>query len=153
MRLIHPQSALAYSLLLVAQARAWGSSSSSGSDVSESDIALFGNSLGRDWMSGSTAMAIKLEGCMWGFVSSDDQNSGCLARSSSDGTTYWYQMANCRRAQAVYSIYASESSSNINCNSNTFKETVSQLSLLCIIMSVYHVCTCSNLELLFVYTF
>ena len=44
--------------------------------------------------------------------------------SSEDGTSYWYQMANCRRAQAVFSVYAS-SSSHASCNNANFKETVS----------------------------
>jgi hypothetical protein len=61
---------------------------------------------------------------MWGYVE-DNEDSGCMEDSSEDGTTYWYQMANCRRAQAVYTMYASSSSSSASCNSNNFKESVS----------------------------
>jgi len=42
--------------------------------------------------------------------------------ASGDGTTYWYQMAMCRRAQVAYSVYATDSSS-ATCTSNTFKGT------------------------------
>lgn len=110
---------------------AWNSNN----DDSESEASMYGNSLSRDWMYSSSAMALKLEGCMWSFISSDDEDSACLQHSSQDGTTYWYQMANCRRAQAVYSIYASSSGNSITCNLNSFKETVS-----CSLSLFYFVC-------------
>ena len=79
-------------------AAAWGSSSN------EVDASVYGNALNRDWLYDGSTISLKLEGCMWGYVE-DNEESGCLEDSSEDGTTYWYQMANCRRAQAVYSLY------------------------------------------------
>jgi hypothetical protein len=102
------------------RSEAWGSSSSS------VDLSIFGNALSRDWMYNAKGISIKVEGCMWAYwQDKDNENSGCLEESSEDGTTYWYQMSNCRRAQVVWSVYASDSSSNPNCNANNFKETVS----------------------------
>ena len=99
---------------------AWGSSSGGGSDYS-----IYGNALERDWMYNAKGISIKVEGCLWSYwQDKDDEDSGCLEESSEDGTTYWYQMSNCRRAQVVWSVYASDSSSNPNCNSGNFKETV-----------------------------
>lgn len=104
----------------VAQAWAWGGSNS-GSDSSTTS-SVFGNSLGRDWLSDSKGISIKLEGCLWGYVE-DNESAYCMEDSSEDGTTYWYQMANCRRAQAVFSVYANPSSSNAACNAGNFKES------------------------------
>jgi hypothetical protein len=105
---------------LAVQASAWGSSSSD----SDYDVSMYGNSISRDWLYDSSGgMSIQLEGCVWGYVG-DSEDSGCLEDSSEDGTESWYQMANCRRAQAVYSVYAS-TSSHASCNSGNFKETVS----------------------------
>lgn len=101
---------------IAVQASAWGSSSDSGYDVS-----MYGNALERDWLYDSSGMSIQLEGCVWGYVD-DNEESGCMEDSSEDGTSYWYQMANCRRAQAVFSVYAS-SSSHASCNNANFKET------------------------------
>jgi hypothetical protein len=106
--------------MLAAKASAWGSSSSS---TSAYDPSLYGNSINREWLYDSAGMSMKLEGCVWGYVN-DGEDSGCMESSSEDGTTYWYQMANCRRAQAVYSVYSS-SSGHASCNSANFKETVS----------------------------
>jgi hypothetical protein len=94
----------------------WG-----GSD--EVDNTVFGNSLARDWMSDSSSVSIQLEGCAWGYVA-DNEDAECMENGSQDGTTYWYQMANCRRAQAVFSVYGSSSGST-SCNKNNFKESVS----------------------------
>jgi hypothetical protein len=110
-----------------AQAWAWGGSNS-GSDSSTTS-SVFGNSLGRDWLSDSKGISIKLEGCLWGYVE-DNESAYCMEDSSEDGTTYWYQMANCRRAQAVFSVYANPSSSNAACNAGNFKESVSRPVLL-----------------------
>lgn len=99
---------------------AWG-----GDDDSESQqTAIFGNGLNRDWLYNSNAISLKLEGCVWGYVS-DHDNAGCMENGSEDGTTYWYQMANCRRAQAVYRMYATSSGNSASCNSQNFKESVS----------------------------
>jgi hypothetical protein len=105
---------------IAVQASAWGSSSSS-SD-SGYDVSMYGNALERDWLYDSSGMSIQLEGCVWGYVD-DNEESGCMEDSSEDGTSSWYQMANCRRAQAVFSVYAS-SSSHASCNNGNFKETV-----------------------------
>jgi len=102
------------SLLLVLQVSAWGS---------DEDTSIYGNSLSRDWLYNSNAISMQLEGCMWGYVE-DNEDSGCMEDSSEDGTTYWYQMANCRRAQAVFSLFATDSGS-ASCNSGHFKESVS----------------------------
>jgi hypothetical protein len=111
------QFRLALLVLIGVQAvmASWG-----GSD--ETDTSIFGNSMARDWMSESTAASIQLEGCAWGYVG-DSEEAGCMENGSQDGTTYWYQMANCRRAQAVFSVYGSTSSS-VSCNKNNFKESV-----------------------------
>lgn len=104
----------------------WHASASWGND--NTDNSVFGSSLSRDWLYDSKAISMKLEGCVWGFVSSDNDNggdTGCMEDGSEDGTTYWYQMANCRRPQAVFSLYASDSSNSASCNSNNFKESVS----------------------------
>ena len=93
----------------------WG-----GSD--EVDTTIFGNSLARDWMTDSSSVSIQLEGCAWGYVA-DNEDAECMENGSQDGTTYWYQMANCRRAQAVFSVYGS-SSGSASCNKNNFKESV-----------------------------
>jgi hypothetical protein len=105
---------------IAVQASAWGSSSSSDSGY---DVSMYGNALERDWLYDSSGTAIQLEGCVWGYVD-DNEESGCMEDSSEDGTSYWYQMANCRRAQAVYAVYAS-SSSHASCSNGNFKETVS----------------------------
>jgi hypothetical protein len=112
------QMRLAVFLLICIQAvlSSWG-----GSDE-ETDKTIFGNSLARDWMSDSTALSIQLDGCAWGYVA-DNEEAGCMENGSQDGTTYWYQMANCRRAQAVFSVYGTTSSS-ASCNKNNFKESV-----------------------------
>lgn len=101
--------------LLCWRVSAWGDSSS--------DTSIYGNSLSRDWLYSSNAISMQLEGCMWGYVA-DNEDSGCMENESEDGTTYWYQMANCRRAQAVFSLYASSSGNSASCSSNTFKESV-----------------------------
>eukprot|EP00545_Synedropsis_sp_CCMP1620_P009637 CAMPEP_0119013104 /NCGR_PEP_ID=MMETSP1176-20130426/7915_1 /TAXON_ID=265551 /ORGANISM="Synedropsis recta cf, Strain CCMP1620" /LENGTH=386 /DNA_ID=CAMNT_0006966159 /DNA_START=270 /DNA_END=1430 /DNA_ORIENTATION=+ len=96
-------------------ALAWGSSSSGGTDYTN-----YADSFSRDWLSDGSSISIKLEGCVWGYVY-DSEEAGCLEDSSEDGTTSWYQMSNCRRAQAAFSLYASSSAGN--CNSGNYKET------------------------------
>ena len=102
-------------LQAVAVLASWG-----GSD--EVDTTIYGNSMARDWMSDSSSVSIQLEGCAWGYVA-DGEDAECMENGSQDGTTYWYQMANCRRAQAVFSVYGS-SSGSASCNKNNFKESV-----------------------------
>ena len=105
--------------ILVLQVGAWGNS-----DSETLDSSVYGNTLTRDWMSDGSAVSMKLMGCVWGFVK-DAEDSGCLERSSEDGTQYWYMMANCRRAQAVFGLY-----SGTSCSSSNFKETVREKELL-----------------------
>jgi len=89
---------------------AWGS----GSDT---DTSIYGNALSRDWLYDGSKVSMKVQGCMWGYVG-DNEDAGCLEDSSEDGTTYWYQMANCRRAQAVFDLYTGG-------GCGTFQESVS----------------------------
>ena len=104
---------------LMARAAGWGSSSSG------TNYALYGNTLERDWMYDAKGISIKVEGCLWAYwQDKDEEESGCLEENSEDGTTYWYQMSNCRRAQVVWSVYASDSSSSPSCSSSNFKESV-----------------------------
>jgi hypothetical protein len=116
-------------LASLSTAHAWGTSGTS-------EVAAYGNMLDREWLYSSTAMSIKFEGCLWGFAA-DSDNAGCMESGSSDGTTYWYQMANCRRAQAVFSVFSTDSGSSVGCNKNTFKESV--CPLLCCVSFFFRV--------------
>jgi len=88
---------------------------------SDFDTSIYGMSMQRDWMYDSSSIAMKYEGCVWGYVD-DRENMGCMADESEDGTTLWYMMANCRRAQVAYSVYAASSGSS-NCRNGQFKES------------------------------
>ena len=100
-------------------AHAWGSSSS---NSGETVYSLYGNGFTRDWLYDSSSIAFKVEGCAWGLVE-DSEEVGCLQDESEDGTTNWYMMANCRRPQVIYSVYAS-SSGSASCNDNNFVGSV-----------------------------
>merc|ERR1712238_126420 len=76
-----------------------------------------------DWLYGSSNIAMKVEGCVWS-TTDDNEDVACMEDESGDGTTYWYQMAMCRRAQVAYSVYATDSGS-ATCASGQFKGTVS----------------------------
>jgi len=89
-----------------------------GSTNDDVDQSIFGMSLQRDWLS-SDSIKMKVEGCVWGVVY-DREDALCMEDESEDGATLWYQMANCRRAQVAYSVYASDSTS---CNNKDFKES------------------------------
>jgi hypothetical protein len=102
----------------LALAVAWGSSGSSSTDP-----AMYYPNEQYSWMYDSTTIAMRVEGCVWA-TTDDNEDVGCMQDGSSDGTTYWYQMAMCRRAQVAYSVYATDSSS-ATCTSGTFKGTVS----------------------------
>ena len=102
---------------MVENSFAWGSGSSQ-----QSDDSIFGNSYARDWLYSSKSISMKVEGCAWGYVE-DSEEVGCLENGSDDGTTNWYMMANCRRPQVVFSVYASSGSST-SCNNNNFKGSV-----------------------------
>mmetsp|Transcript_17145 Transcript_17145/g.25982 ORF Transcript_17145/g.25982 Transcript_17145/m.25982 type:complete len:355 (+) Transcript_17145:74-1138(+) len=104
------------SLILPQLALSWGS----GNGNNNLDYTFYSDSYSRDWLSDGSYVSLKLEGCVWGYVY-DSEESGCLEDSSEDGTTSWYMMSNCRRAQAAFSLYASESSGD--CSSSNFKES------------------------------
>lgn len=88
----------------------------------ENSYAKFGLSMQRDWLYESSSIAIKYEGCVWSYVD-DRENMGCMDDESEDGTTYWYMMANCKRAQVAYSVYATNSGTT-SCGSKDFKESL-----------------------------
>lgn len=80
----------------------------------------------RNWLYGSNSVGLEYVGCVWGYIEGGEdgaEDMACRENESEDGTTYWYQMANCRRAQVAYNVYASDSKS-ISCSSNTFKESL-----------------------------
>jgi hypothetical protein len=104
----------------LALAAAWGSSSSSSGSKS-----LYYPNEQYDWLYDSATIAMKVEGCVWS-TTDDNEDVGCMNDNSGDGTTYWYQMAMCRRAQVAYSVYATDSSS-ATCTSSTFKGSVSTI--------------------------
>lgn len=96
-------------------------STAKSSSSSQIDPTVFGMNLQRDWLTGSAgSIAMKYEGCVWSYAG-DRENMGCMADESGDGTTYWYMMANCRRAQVAYSVYSSYGSTS--CSSKDFKES------------------------------
>jgi len=97
---------------------AWGSND----DDSTTDYSMYGMSMQRDWLYESSSIAIKYEGCVWSYVD-DRENMGCMDDESEDGTSYWYMMANCKRAQVAYSVYAT-SSGTTSCNNKDFKESL-----------------------------
>jgi outer membrane receptor for Fe3+-dicitrate len=107
-------------LLLQLTSEVTGSNSNSNYDTS-----VFGMSMQRDWMYESGSINLNYEGCVWGYVN-DRENMGCMEDESGDGVTYWYMMANCRRAQVAYSLYASSSASSTRCKNGNWKESVSK---------------------------
>lgn len=108
---------------------AWGSSGSSSTDP-----AMYYPNEQYSWMYDSATIAMRVEGCVWA-TTDDNEDVGCMQDGSSDGTTYWYQMAMCRRAQVAYSVYATDSSS-ATCTSGTFKGTVSSSNYVTVGLSV-----------------
>mmetsp|Transcript_599 Transcript_599/g.817 ORF Transcript_599/g.817 Transcript_599/m.817 type:complete len:390 (-) Transcript_599:104-1273(-) len=88
-----------------------------GSDGTNYDETSYMN--GRTWASDGSSLSIKVDGCAWGLTD-EGENAACMEQSSEDGTTYWYQMVNCLRAQVVFSVYSGSSGT---CNSNTYQET------------------------------
>lgn len=89
---------------------------------SEVDLSMYGISMSRDWLYSSTSIAIKYEGCVMGYVD-DREDMGCMDDESEDGTSSWYMMANCRRAQVAYSVYATDSGTT-SCSAAHFKESL-----------------------------
>ena len=98
------------------------------SDNADYDTLKFGSSMDRAWLYNAGSISLKLEGCILGYNTADSEDAGCPENDSEDGTVYWYQMANCLRPQAVFSLYASDSSST-SCSSSNFKESVSELDI------------------------
>jgi hypothetical protein len=102
------------------QARAWGNSGSS----STTDYSLYGNGFTRDWLNDGSVLSFEVLGCVWGMVE-DSEEAGCLEDESEDGTYNWYMMANCRRPQVAFSVYASSGSAS--CNNNAFVGSVGSI--------------------------
>lgn len=97
------------------RAAAWGNSNS----VSTGESKHYSNNL-NEWKQ-SNHIAMKVEGCSW--ADSDyGEDVGCRAADSGDGTVYWYQMAQCKRAQVAYSVYAS-SSGTTGCSNGDYVGT------------------------------
>eukprot|EP00588_Corethron_pennatum_P014031 CAMPEP_0194279366 /NCGR_PEP_ID=MMETSP0169-20130528/13884_1 /TAXON_ID=218684 /ORGANISM="Corethron pennatum, Strain L29A3" /LENGTH=361 /DNA_ID=CAMNT_0039023777 /DNA_START=426 /DNA_END=1511 /DNA_ORIENTATION=+ len=100
---------------------------------SDLDMSLYSQSSYQDWLYTYGSLEIVYHGCVWSEVygsnggdnkdGGDEDGSGCLANSSEDGTYYWYQMANCKRANVAYSVYGTESSSNGSCSNKRYLET------------------------------
>lgn len=84
----------------------------------DNDLSLYSNNYYRDWLEDGSTISLKMHGCVESFVS-DGENAACMEQSSEDGTTYWYMMSNCKRANVVYSLYSAN-----NCNNGNFRETV-----------------------------
>lgn len=82
------------------------------------DYSIYGNSGSRDWLYDGSSLSFEVLGCVWGVVY-DSEEAGCLEDESEDGTYNWYMMANCRRPQVAYSVFASDSGS-ASCSSNSF---------------------------------
>jgi len=92
--------------------QAWGNSGG------EFSYSTYGNGYTRDWLYDGSALSFEVLGCVWGMVE-DSEEAGCLEDESEDGTYNWYMMANCRRPQVAYSVYASSSGSS-SCSSSDF---------------------------------
>jgi hypothetical protein len=123
----------------ILQVQAWGNSGNSDNDGSYS---IYGNGYTRDWLYDGSTLSFEVLGCVWGMVY-DSEEAGCLEDESEDGTYNWYMMANCRRPQVAYSVYASDSGSS-SCGSSTFVGSV-RFSLLififcpCVFVFVFYV--------------
>ena len=107
----------------VAAARLGLTAAGWGGNKQSSNAGMYYQNQADEWLYGSSNIAMKVEGCVWA-TTDDNEDVGCMQDESGDGTTYWYQMAMCRRAQVAYSVYATDSGS-VSCNSNHYKGTVS----------------------------
>ena len=99
-------------------------SSFNNDDYTNDDKGIFEASRKSMWLYDAQAMAIEYNGCTWGLTDSTD-DAGCLEASSEDGVTSWYLMSNCRRTQAVFSVYSVDDSNSLSCSKNTYRGTVS----------------------------
>ena len=97
----------------------WGNNKNS---YTEGDYRFYQNSM-NEWKGSSQTIAMRVLGCSWARTDYNE-DVGCMEDESGDGTQFWYQMANCKRAQVVYSVYASSSGST-SCSSSDYKGTVS----------------------------
>mmetsp|Transcript_12694 Transcript_12694/g.30011 ORF Transcript_12694/g.30011 Transcript_12694/m.30011 type:complete len:362 (+) Transcript_12694:98-1183(+) len=100
----------------ITQTMAWG-----GGGNSQYSTGMYYPNESYDWMYSASNIAMKVEGCVWS-TTDDNEDVGCMEDESGDGTTYWYQMAMCRRAQVAYSVYATGSGS-ASCNNGNYKGT------------------------------
>ena len=99
------------------QAMAWGNKNKQ----EHGDDQFYSNSV-NEW-SQASHIAIEVIGCS--FADSDfSEDVGCRGDDSGDGTQYWYQMANCKRAQVAYNVYASYSGKT-GCGNGDYVGTVS----------------------------
>jgi hypothetical protein len=99
-------------LMTVSSVEGWGSSNG------DADMSIYSDAYSRDWLYDGSSIALKIDGCVRSFVQ-DGEDSGCMEQESDTGTTYWYQMSNCKRANVAYSLY-----SGTSCSSSNFKEAV-----------------------------
>uniref|UniRef100_A0A7S0PWC7 Uncharacterized protein n=2 Tax=Asterionellopsis glacialis TaxID=33640 RepID=A0A7S0PWC7_9STRA len=106
-------------------AQAWG-----GNDET-SNMYAYGNSFSQDYIYDSKSISLKLGGCVYSPISGraggdkdGDYGNGCMGDESEDGTSVWYQMSNCMRANAAFSFYSSDSSNKASCSSGTFQESL-----------------------------
>lgn len=108
-----PQLASFLLLLLVTvpYVESWGNGNNN-------DLSLYSDNYYRDWLEDGSTVSIKIHGCVESYVD-DGEDAGCMEEDSDDGTTYWYMMSNCKRANVVYSLYSAN-----NCNNGNFEETV-----------------------------
>jgi len=97
-------------IVTVPSVECWGSSGE--------DLSLYSNNYYRDWLEDGSTISMKILGCVESFVD-DGENAACMEEDSDDGTTYWYMMSNCKRANVVYSLYSAN-----NCNNGNLEETV-----------------------------
>ena len=81
---------------------------------------LYSQSHRKYWVETKKNLRIHYQGCRWGYAAAGEQ--GCRDDESEDGTMYWYQMANCRRAQVVYSLYGSDGYRE-SCKTQSFLDT------------------------------
>ena len=97
----------------------WENSGNAYTPQSYSD-GLYSQSHRKYWIETKKNLRIHYQGCRWAYTSSGNQ--GCREDESEDGTEYWYQMANCRRAQVVFSLYGSNGHTE-QCHKKSFLDT------------------------------
>lgn len=100
-----------------ATASIWGRKNS---EHQHYDNEMYSQSHRKYWLENKKSLRIEYEGCRWSFM--QDGGEGCREDESEDGTVYWYQMANCRRANVVYHLYGSEND-HIKCNKGHYLDT------------------------------